>query len=489
MRAIDNMDNLVITFDMSESELAQYLEDHQDNEAILEELMSETSRFDQLKTMELQFTDRDDPTQLMSVILEKRAIRDRIKEMFSKYKSNDLSINATAEKYALDTRRIAQSELDFDAIVKEIGADQDRAETVVQHLRPEDVREFLSIFVEPAEVTYGDILRVWGVSRVAGSANRSVTVNLDGVQSGAAAVETDGRYEFRYPIERIGTGTHRVYVRDRSRQSDVVNFSVKEVPSMISLGNDDPKPGKVTVYGDLYTGGERAVTGATVGIVSDGAQIGTAVTDKDGVYETVLVLPRGRHTLKARFTGEGFPIGPSESEEIVIDVPYGGGDGTGAQDPLSLLLAGGIMIASGAGAAFYLRRRRSLPGESPPILPGALEEILVLPGSEAVPDRPGSLLDLFARLLGLAGLREAAFAVYRELGRRVTVVLGRVRVRSLTPRELAARTSGQPFHAALLAFIPHYEGIRYGPEPESERGVFESAIEPLDLATRERENE
>ena len=484
LNAVDNLDNLVIEFEMSESELGTYLEEHQENAEILGDLLTETTRFDELQHMELQFSDAKDAGQLTTVILEKEAIRNRISEMYEKYRANGADIETKAAKYALDPTSTRQSTSDFYEIVKEVDAQQTRSIAELRQLDKGKV--FVSLFVEPAALNYGDVLRVWGISSVQGNTDRSVRVYFDGLQSGTALLGGDGGYEYFSTIERITTGIHNVYAQDGGTRSAVESFTVQEMGSKITLVAKQLGAGVVVCTGVLTTAQGRKVRGAPVEITWDGEHIVNTETGESGTYETKVTLPAGKHALKARFKGTGFPIGASESKVVSVDVSGGIWGGT----PLAVIIAGGIMLASGAGAVLYLRRKgvhykSGLEGEEP------VSDLVAEPtgpGLRSSGKRTTSLIELFLRLIGLTGLREAAFAVYRRFTMRVEGLLGLARIRSLTPRELAVRSAGLPFHAALQDFIPRYELLRYGPDPDSGREAFESVIGPLDIATRKGEN-
>lgn len=484
LRAAENMDHLVIEFDMSESELQAYLEDHQENAQILEELLNETSRFDRLESLELQFADSRDAGQLTTVILQKEAIRNRVREMYGKYVKNSGTIEGTAVKYELDPVPIRQSVADFQEILQEIDANQVLSQRELARLKT--AQNFISIFVEPSEVRYGDTLRIWGVSRANGAANRSVRIYIDGDQVREAPVGKDGLFEYSPTIERIGTGLHSVYAQDQSLRSNIGNFSVIEVSSTITLRPDDSANGGVFCFGALTTSQGRGVKGARVELVWDHVHSVTTETDGNGTYGAKVVLPGGTHTIQAMFNGDGFPVSPSVSDEVTVEIPWGTGAGDAQSQPLSFILAAGMILVSGIAAAVYLRRRKA-----PPRLQNVTDEPPPAPEmpvyDEIMPYRHLSFMDLFRRLLHLGDLREAAFAVYRDFTVRMEHMCHIVRIRALTARELAARTKGQPFHTAVREFVPQYEGVRYGPDPESARGTFESVIEPLDLATRDGE--
>jgi|GEM_PF-6045689 len=490
MNAVRNMESLEIKFELSESDLATYLKDHRENARILASLLNETTRFDQLTHLEIQFTDSGNTGQLTTVVLEKQAIRSRIREMYDKYRVNGAAIEDTAAKYALDPTSVQQSTRDFEAIVKEVDAQQTQSIAGLAKLDTEE--RFISLFIEPSSVSYGDVLRVWGISSAKESVPRLVRIFIDGLQSGSPPLGEGGRYEQIFPIEKIETGIHNVYAQDGSLRSEVETFTVAGVGSVTTLKTGRPDPGAVVCSGEIVTDQGRKVKGAPVEITWDGEHSVSAETGDTGAYRTSVQLPAGRHTLRARFPGANFPIGASESETVTVDIPgaiRGGGENSVL---FSILIACGIILASGAGAAFYLRRKGGVVHTGGGVREEPFRDLATEQSEDRVvlyQEKPGiSLIDLFLRLIGAAGLREAAFAVYRGLTARVERVLGLARVRSLTPRELAMRTADLPFHAALQDFIPRYEVLRYGPDPESAREAFESVIGPLDLATREGED-
>ena len=79
-------------------------------------------------------------------------------------------------------------------------------------------------------------------------------------------------------------------------------------------------------------------------------------TDANGGFNTTLRLPDGPHTVVARFSGEGYPIHPSESMPQVVDVSIQYLPAFPLLLIIMILLVAGIVTLSAGGAWYYLRQ-------------------------------------------------------------------------------------------------------------------------------------
>jgi hypothetical protein len=254
------------------------------------------------------------------------------------------------------------------------------------------------------------------------------------------------------------------------------------------------KPGEVICTGTVTA--NRPVKGASVELIWDNSHTNLTTTNVNGQFSALIGLPAGRHTVIARFSGEGYPINKSQSTVQTIVIP------NSYVDTLSGLLpyigVACLFCLFIGGAVYYLRRmpirfRRS-PSEA--IQAAVPESPLDTNDSQGEENVPGvvetpptgasdsaeiSLFQRYAGLLHAAGLSEAAREVYCNLAERIAEDLQISRFRSRSPREMAKSCRERPYCAAFSRLVATYERIRYAGETSVPvREEFEHSMHAAD---------
>ncbi len=475
--SLRNLDTLVIQLDLDESELAGFRRAGRENAQILAELLNGTERWDDLKTLEVRFRESGDTAMETSVRYEGETLKRKIQDLYREYLEQDDVILSTGEKFELDTSGHKKSITVFREIVNSITAGDEEKEGTLAG--PGDLPVFLN--VSPDRASYGDTVRMEGQVKAAGSNNiGDIALFVDSARNVTLRTGPDGSFSHSYRVERDRAGTHTVFaVYEGSLFSPIESFTVEVIPSFLQLGPPRVQSGKVLCQGTLFAG-SQPVTGAPVEIRADGKRVATAQTKDDGTFSAQVRLEPGTYSVRAQFEGEGFPLLPSGSEsyEVLVPVPPPAGvDGKGFfTDPLSLVVVSGFLCLSGAGAFYYLRRRRHgiLPARTPLPVPEMMDAPASVPVGEQVfppaapeetPPEPGFPLQA-------GDVRDVS---WQELFRRLRVAVSKVDSlrypQSLTPREVCASCRDTRIREFVCRFTSGYERVMYagGDLPREEK--------------------
>jgi len=422
-------DRLVVTLDVSGTDIGEFQQNNRKNQEALEALLNDTRRFEDLKRLEIEVQDGE---QRMAIAYEGEALRQKMREGFSAYAKREPATTRIAEHYDLNTTPYQQSVEHFAEVAD--AADDWRPATGGTAASP------LAIAVTPAEGRYGDTLRIGG--RYAGGVpGTRIEVYVDSRAAGAATLDADGTYNHPYRIGRIVAGPHLAYATAGGIYSEVATFEVLTQNTTITLALAEVNRTAVACTGNLTIGDGLPVAGAPVLIRTDDGTLAAAETDENGTYRTEIVLPGGEHTLRAEFHAAGYPLNASESPAETVRVR---GEGL---SPLPFVAA----FAAAAATGWYLRRRR--PEEEP------------VAKAAPVPESPGET----PPQVEIAGLppREAATVLFRALRTRLGIP------ETKTPRDCARIA---PAHAG---FFERYERIRYAGETPTDEELRAMEAEAL----------
>jgi len=448
-----SMNNLVISLDLSETDMEDFSSRSRENVEALRTLVNGTQRFEEIKELQIEYRNKDDPGKLYSIIYEGEALRDELAQAYTSYAGQKEQIADVGRKYERDTTTYEESVDDYKEIVEEVTEVQLQEVSASAPVLPPPA---ISIFLTPAEARYGEEIQVRGLLGT-GEDGTEVELYIDSRLSATAATADGGRYTFTYTVGKSRAGTHLAYVQSGRSVSDLAQFSVLSSPSEVTLAAKANASAQTAVCTGALKALGHGVAGAEVAVFVDGNATAWAKTSESGAYNTEIALEPGRHTLKAVFAGEGFPLEPSESDEVEVAIV----------DPFGLIktaLTGLAAVSVGLIAGFaYLRRSRRPPApekEAEPVEVAeeeeAAEEILEPPE----PTGP------------LSPIEEAAL-----LWERLAVAAGRrfeiKNPRSKTPREVATALADTPAGEAARAFVRLYERIRYAGSPCSDEEVGE----------------
>lgn len=443
-----SMDNLVVSLDLSETDLDEFRQKSRENQGALETLVNGTERLDHLKELEITYRDSDDPSRYYSVVYEGETLKKQLEGSYTTYASGSRDLAEIGERYEAETDGAERSVDAYREVVEETtGREQGGSEPGVPTSE-------ISIALEPAEARYGEVVH-WHGALTSREEGASVETYLDSRHYADGTSRAGGDYAFSYEVGKIRAGTHLVYVSSGRLVSALVSFTVS--PSASALSLQATAEGERAVCGGRLTCGDLGVAGAGIRLIADGEVVATGVSGDDGTYEIESVLAPGAHRLQAEFTGEGFPLRPSSSQEVTLQV----------QAPLislqGLMTAGGaIAVGVLAGLVFLRWSGRGRGGG--PERKGPEEEETLQAGSTAE--------DKEARAAP-AGPEEAAARLWEDLARSAGT-------KGQTPRELAEALRDRPAGESVGAFVRLYEQVRYAGE-----GCTWDEVERLEALLRE----
>jgi hypothetical protein len=482
--------NLIVKLDMTESEMQEYAKSRVLQNQLLAELVNTSVSRAELKKLEVRYRDADNPTMLMSVQLEGDALQERMQNLYAQYENQSAVTTAIGKKQGIDTSADEASVAGFRQHVETGSGKQPPVEIAPRRTN------LLTFVLIPERVGYGDTLEGSGFLfspqnlRFVGIPGRNVTLYIDTTPVSVSGTDAAGAYTLRLPVERIAAGNHTVYTSSGTTLSDMLTLTVDRADSITTLAHLGTDRGIVSLTGSVSAG--VPVRNASVDIISDGMVIAGTTADTRGQFRTPVNLSPGTHILVARFTGNGFPLRPSESAPLDVDVPS-----FSLPDFSGLLLgaAAGITLALFAGGAFwYLRRMRggragfdpaadltailggpAVSGTGDAGTPAPVAEDEIRGEMAAVP--PEDLFSLYSRVLQEQGISEAAHAVYREFSRRIAQDQQIRMYTGLTPGELSRSCRNKPYCSAFSRFVSLYETVRYGgPGSRTTRAEFEDVL-------------
>lgn len=403
-------DRLVVTLDVSGTDVGEFQRNNRQNQDALATLLNDSRRFEELQRLEIEVLDGE---QRMAVAYEGEALRQKMREGFASYASREAVTTQIAERYGANTTPYHESVGHFAEVA------DDRRESSSAVTSP------LGIAVAPHEGRYGETLTIAG-SYSGGAPGTRVEVYVDSRNAGAATLDANGTYACSYRIGRVLAGPHLAYAVAGSVYSEVATFEVLPANTTITLAVMEVNATAVACSGNLTAEGRPVMRAPVVIRTNDGTLV-TAETDQQGAYSTEIVLAPGEYTLRTEFHAAEYPLNPSESETVAVQVR---GEGL---SPLPFIAA----IAAALGTGWYLRRRR--PEEEPIAAaePPAEPEIVQPPTEPDIGDLPP---------------REAATVLFRALRARLGIP------ETKTPRDCVRIA---PDHAG---FFERYERIRYAGE-------------------------
>jgi hypothetical protein len=477
-----SMNNLVVKLDMNDSEMQEFLQSKDLQQQLLTDLLNSSISLDALDNLEIQYRDQNDPDMLISVKYQGDAIRKKVQELYNQYRVETGKVTAISTKFGLDATQEEIGLVEFERYLKEIDSNrkqQDEMNRVIGF--PINRSAQLSFLIYPDHGVYGDHIECFGyyfsVYGAGDAKDKEVTVYIDSTPFSTLKTDERGSYTVTIPVERLVAGFHSLNAQSGTMLSDNRTLTISAVGSTTTLSMTRPNSnGEVTCTGSVTA--NLPVRSAPVQLVWDTTHIVETSTDAQGQFKTTLRLPDGRHTIVAKFSGEGFPIIASESKPQVVDVSILriiSFDNTGE---ILLTFAGILLLFTGI-AWYYFRRipgRRTfdllvgrespLPGtpaigpSGPEVEPGAGESGAPSGDTSLMCDE--SVIARYARILQIEGMSAAAWVVYRQFARHIAHELFIPRHTTLTPRELSRSCMQKPFCEAFSSFVSTYERIRYG---------------------------
>ncbi len=492
-----------VNLDMNDGEIQSFLASIQDQDDILECLMTNTSTFDALKRIAER--NKYDMDVQISVTSQSAVVRDAIRTLNTRYLNDHEIVMNISTKLGLDSRQYQDALAEVQKLTEEIQA------SGLAPADPASLQESrITLLVEPEQAMYRDSVQIFGLVTPAGE-KRAVSLLLDNTSFMALSTDLKGNYITSYTVERIRGGEHTISAGTANLTPAERVLTVTKAGTVTTL---TAKPGLVngSETGAVCNGSviaNRPVRNSPVTILFDGhGSIGTT-TGEDGMFRVFLPLSPGRHTLRAQFSSDDYPLFPSLSEEVTIEVlppPVT----LSLPDPSSWnpYIAFGalalVLLSAGSAAFWFIRRGKKtlLAGagaQKEPAEAVRIREELEMIIHEAEREFPpagsareaalctaiNSLLGRYDACLREHGLSEAARQTYLTLAGRIAARLHLPAYRTLTPREMSTTCTTENYAGIFDRFVRIYERIRYaGSESDQDRRGFEAELQKADTNVR-----
>ena len=484
-----SLKNLIVQLDMNESEIADIEKNTALQKEILESLLNTSISLDSLQSMEIQYKSQNNDDMLTTVRLQGNELRKKVTGLNERYQNATEKVDKVGTKLGLDLTKNKGSQKEVEQIIQEIEQPKTRDFLPVDtSLIPGEDR--VSLFIRPDIGKYREIIEYQGISltlrgnTTLRSDSKPITLYLDNFPVSTIITDTFGYYNVKIPIEKIPAGIHTIYARSPTSRSENRILTVIPVDSVTNLTVSKPdQEGNINCTGSVMA--NYGVQSASIQIVWDKTHVIVTKTDLNGQFLQEIQLPPGRHIIIADFSGDGYPINPSESEPRIVDISLIRGVETDYGQTLIVSSIIGILFLFTAAALFYIRRmsRRKIP--LPDItrdadFPDEADSDSRQASSNLLgPGRGGNetLIAYYTRMLNEQGLSAASWSVYQELARHLANDQNIKRYKSLTAREMSRNCRGKPYCGIFARFISVYERIRYGGQVSvTDQTAFETAI-------------
>jgi len=492
-----SLKNLIVKLDMNESEIQKIEENTALQKEMLDSLLNTSISLDELQVMEIQYNDENNQDMLTTIRLKGDELRKKVKGMSARYRNATEKVTESGNKIGLNMTKNQESQEYVDQIIAQI--EKPQATTPVDtSLIPGDDR--VSLFIQPDTGKYRETIEYMGISltlkgnTTLREGGKQIILYLDDTPVSTVMTDSFGYYSIRIPIEHTLAGKHIAYVRSPTSRSVNRTLTVLQVDSITNLTVSRPdKDSTVNCTGVVMA--NYPVRSATIQITWDQTHVLVTKTDSRGWFMKEIQLPPGKHTLVAQFSGESYPINPSESDPQVVEISLipQSGDEFNLWNLILTIFAVVIIVVFAGAAIFYLKRmtRKHLPvsdissdtddenktgssGDSDIHAPA-------MDTSELFDADNETLLAYYRRLLKEKGLNTASWRVYQHLSGRVARDLNIKRHKALTAREISRTCKGRSYCKPLARLISAYERIRYGGEiTVKDQTVFETALHSTD---------
>ena len=489
------VNNLIVNLDMNESVIQDLSKNSIRQRELLQDLVNSSVSLDALDNLEIQYRDQNRPDLQVSVQYQKAEILKKIHAIRDQYRISAEAIIGISNRTGLDPETQERSAEELGKIVQDIDTRHGPETIVVPPVRPLQ----LTLLVQPDIATYGDTIECFGSLfsssgvTVNGVPDTPVTLFFDNRTLATTTTAASGTYSRDIPVERVSAGSHTLYSQSGVTQSEVRTITITAVESVTTLAaNPAPGQGEINCSGTVQA--NRPVHNAPVELIWDQTNSIGTTTDAAGAFSATIRLPPGRHSLVARFSGDGYPIHPSESEphEVMIYPPVYDNQAQNSWIFLGILSVS-ILSFFAVGALWYVRRinakrnagttRPEKTVQTGTLLTGShpaspVPELLPEePSADATPP-PSSLAMRYEEVLTGHGLSDAAHLAYGDLSKRIAGDIRIPQYQTLTPREFSRSCKGRSYCGIFAVFVSIYEIIRYaGQRTVTVQHEFEQAME------------
>jgi hypothetical protein len=428
--------------------VGDFRKENRKNMAALEQMINESSRFEEINRLEIRYRDEENPALLYTVVYEGEAVQRALAGTAGEFGERSPDVLEISQELGLNTTRYQEAVEALRELVEANRARQEQRASDQPALNPARI----TLSVIPATGSYGSTLQVTGTSALL--KEQEITLYLDSREWKTVVPDENGDFATTLAIRKIRPGEHLVFARSGLLDSNIVSFEVIPLDTQLYL---DFWPGdrweELFVYAELYAG-NIPVTNASVAVLVDGVEALTLETDEYGSVYGSVNLTAGEHSLQLSFDGDGYPLNPSETEIFSITAA------PAASLPVTLVAGIGFVGMAALGAVWYLRRRRPVPVPEEPGTEAGTVHII-----EPKPPLPGpvDVLIRYQDLFAAGEWGEAAYHLLHSLTARLFLVSDEVLAK--TPRELLASLPGSPAAVPFASFVGRYEEVRYGGFP------------------------
>jgi hypothetical protein len=319
-------ESVVVKLDLSESDLGSFQQLNRENIRTLAGIINDTSRFEQLKKLEVTYRDSEDPTIMTTLSYEGTSLSSRIRNAYEQYKGREPDIDRIGDGMGVPTDPYREGTGNLQELVQETEGMSQGWQGERDHLSGTGSSSMVKgstgfvLSVTPHSAGYGDTFLFQGSIRGGVITDKEVIIALDGTRVLSARTDGSGVFSSPFRVERISSGNHTAYAQEASSYSPMVTLTVTGNPSRLTLSCERQGESGITCRGNLVSG-STPVTSAPVTVLADSMQVITAVTGNNGGYEAVTELAPGTHSLTATFDASGFPLSPVTSSPVLITIP------------------------------------------------------------------------------------------------------------------------------------------------------------------------
>jgi len=499
-----SLHTMVVKFDMNNGEIRSFMTSTQDQADILADLLTQATVSETLKTIGERRENKNDRDVQVSVASLSAAHRNTVRTLYNRYLNDHEIVMKASTSLNLDTRQYQETLEEVQKLVEMMEA----AELPGDY--PASLQESrITLLLEPEQAMYRDTVQILGVTTPE-EGKGAVSLLVDGSPMMTISPDQKGNYFTNYTVERIRAGEHTFSAGtgDLPRAERILRITnVGSVTTLTAVPGFVHASGTgANIKGTVMA--NHPVRNAPVKILFDGQGSIDTITGEDGTYQAFVPFSPGNHRVQAQFSSEEYPLYPSESDEVTINVPPPPLLSLPDTSSWNQFIAYGaiilVLLGAGSAAFWYVRRgRRADPaGSGSQKEPAEMVRIqedpeMIIKKAEAEFPPAGSLRDAslyhaintlperYEAYLREHVLPEAARQVYLTLAGRIASRLHLPAYRSLTPREMSKTCTTENYAGIFDRFVGIYEKIRYaGSNSENDRNGFKEELQKADTEIR-----
>ena len=378
-------------------------------------VLDDITRLEEIEELKKQYAAEGNIFGSFTLEAESLLIKNELTLTAISYAGSVSAMQEIAENYGLDPTKL----LDSVTLIKEAIAVAESG-TGSSSSSGTDTSGSITLAVYPDTGYYGEKLLVTGIAKNTGA---TLSIYWDTNLWGTVTQDSTGTFSKSMTIGQISEGIHAVTVQSEGITSKPVYIEILSQPSVVTIFKSAQTNGEtnrlLTLYGSLRTEDDTPVVGAPVTVYSeDHINIGTGITNTNGVWNVSAELSDGGYAFYAVFDDISFPLEESMSDLYPVTI----------LDPtiyyILLLVAGGVLLVL---VIRFVRKRKpkAAPGEAPPMIlgdtpaaPGPVKKIrdLIFKKEDADPDPLRRIYKKTAAILAAgAGIENIAVLTPREL--------------------------------------------------------------------------